>query len=78
MDDDDILATIGGPALLSIPDALRFLGDIGRSNFYEEVGDGEIELVKIGSRSFAPVTSLREVRTQAAIDANHWRLGRGR
>ena len=57
--DDDILATIGGPALLSVPDALRFLG-LGRSKFYELVGRGEIAVVKVGARTLVPMASLEK------------------
>jgi hypothetical protein len=37
--------------LYPIDVARKFLGDIGRTTFYSLVGKGEIELVRIGSRS---------------------------
>ena len=57
--DDDILTTIGGPALLRLPDACRFIG-VGRSKFYELVGRGEIEVVKVGTRTLVPKVSLEK------------------
>jgi excisionase family DNA binding protein len=57
--DNDILTAIGGPALLRLPDACRFIG-VGRSKFYELVGRGEIEVVKVGTRTLVPMTSLEQ------------------
>jgi excisionase family DNA binding protein len=57
--DEDILATLGGPALLRLPDACRFLG-LGRSKFYELVGRGEIEVVKVGTRTLVPMVNLEK------------------
>ena len=55
----DPLAAIGGPGLFRVGDACRFLG-IGRSRFYELVGEGQIELVKIGKASFVRRTFLED------------------
>lgn len=44
--------------LLPIPDAMRMLGDIGRTKAYELINDGEITKVNIGSRSFITAESL--------------------
>ena len=57
--DGDILTTIGGPALLRLPDACRFIG-VGRSKFYELVGRGDIEVVKVGARTLVPMASLEK------------------
>jgi hypothetical protein len=44
--------------LYPIDVARKFLGDIGRTTFYDKVAKGEIEIVKIGSRSMATGTGL--------------------
>lgn len=44
--------------LLPIPDAMRMLGDIGRTKAYELISGGEITKVNIGSRSFITAESL--------------------
>jgi hypothetical protein len=44
--------------LYPIDVARKFLGDIGRTTFYEKVGKGEIEIVKIGARSLATGAGL--------------------
>jgi hypothetical protein len=55
--------------LLSVSDAMRTLS-VGRTKFYELVGAGEIELVKIGSKSCAVVASIEayvdRLRTRSA------------
>ena len=57
--EDDVLAAVGGPALLRLPDACRFLG-LGRSKVYELISQGEIEVVKVGGRTLVPMASLQE------------------
>lgn len=44
--------------LYPIEVARKFLGDIGRTTFYAMVAKGEIEIVKIGSRSLATGAGL--------------------
>jgi hypothetical protein len=44
--------------LYPIEIARKFLGDIGRTTFYSLVSKGEIEIVKIGSRSLATGAGL--------------------
>jgi hypothetical protein len=44
--------------LYPIDIARKFLGNIGRTKFYDEVAKGQIEIVKIGSRSLATVAGL--------------------
>jgi hypothetical protein len=39
-------------------DAMRMLGDIGRTKLYELGDAGEIEMVKIGRRSFVTTRSI--------------------
>lgn len=57
--DEDIITTLGGPALLRLPDACRFLS-VGRSKFYQLVGNGDIEVVKVGTRTLVPMASLQK------------------
>ena len=53
--------------LYSIPDARAALGGIGHSKFYDLVAEGELQILKMGRRSFVEphvisryVESLRE------------------
>tara|TARA_R110000868_G_scaffold141226_2_gene357517 strand:- start:1190 stop:1387 length:198 start_codon:yes stop_codon:yes gene_type:complete len=43
-----------------IREACRMTG-IGRSKLYELIGEGEIEVVKIGAMTLVPVASLRKL-----------------
>ncbi len=45
------------PLLMTVTDSMRTLS-VGRTKFYELVGAGEIELVKIGNKSCAVVASI--------------------
>ena len=45
------------PILVSVPEAMRMLG-IGRTKFYQLVGAGDVQLVKIGAKSLVTVGSL--------------------
>jgi excisionase family DNA binding protein len=57
----------GGPALFRINDACRFIG-LGRSKLYELIARGEIDVVKIGSRTLVPMASLQKfVRSLPSI-----------
>ena len=47
------------PLLLGIEDAGAFVG-VKRSTIYKAIKDGELERVKIGSRTLVPVASLRK------------------
>ncbi len=44
--------------LVPVPDAQDYLGGIGRTLLYDLVNRRELELVKIGRRSFITVESL--------------------
>ena len=46
------------PISVRIPEACRLTG-IGRSKLYELIAAGEIEIVKVGTITLVPVTSLR-------------------
>ena len=59
--------------LYDIPESRAALGNIGNSKFYEIVSAGDIQLVKIGQRSFVEpdeleryVISLREKAAEKA------------
>jgi excisionase family DNA binding protein len=57
--EDDVLTLMGGPALLRLPDACRYLG-LGRSKLYELIQQQQIQIVKVGGRTLVPVVSLQE------------------
>jgi hypothetical protein len=44
------------PALVSIPEACRYLGELSRSRLYELMP--QLEVVRIGARTFLTVASL--------------------
>lgn len=46
------------PINLSIIDAARTLG-VGRSKLYELINDGQLETVKLGTRTLVRVASIR-------------------
>lgn len=48
------------PLSVRIPTAVKMIG-IGRSKFYELIQDGEIDVVKIGSATLIPLTSLERL-----------------
>ena len=53
------LEQAGRPVLLRINDACRCIG-LGRSKLYELIARGDIEVVKIGSRTLVPIVSLEK------------------
>jgi excisionase family DNA binding protein len=63
-----------GPLLLSIPEALEYLGPnaVGRTTLYEIIARGEIRTVHIGRRHLVPraaldaYVALRCAETEAA------------
>lgn len=52
------MATEDGRLLVPIPEVCKKLGDVSRTTAYKLVDDGELELVKIGRRSFVTMLSL--------------------
>ena len=46
------------PIVMRVPDACRYLG-IGRSTLYVLIGEGEIEVIKLGSSTLVLTASLR-------------------
>ncbi|AOR77350.1 hypothetical protein NRB_01340 [Novosphingobium sp. 11B] len=46
------------PLTVRIPTAVKLTG-IGRSRLYELIASGDLEIVKIGSMTLIPVSSLR-------------------
>ena len=48
----------GERMLVPIPESCKELGGISRTTAYKLVEDGELELVKIGRRSFVTMRSL--------------------
>ncbi len=52
--------TVIEPIALRVPDACRYLG-IGRSTLYVLIGQGEIEIVKVGSATLVLTASLRSL-----------------
>jgi excisionase family DNA binding protein len=47
------------PITVRVPDACRLTG-IGRSKLYELIAAGEIEIIKVGTITLIPVTSLTD------------------
>lgn len=59
-------ADFGRPLTVRIRDACRLTG-IGRSKFYELIAAGEIEIIKVGTITLVPVSSLTSfLRRKAA------------
>lgn len=52
-------AVFSRPLTVRIPEACRLTG-IGRSKLYELIADGQIEVIKVGTISLVPVSSLLE------------------
>ena len=48
------------PIAMRVPDACRYLG-IGRSTLYVLIGEGEIEIIKLGSSTLVLIESLRSL-----------------
>ncbi|MBL4865141.1 MAG: helix-turn-helix domain-containing protein [Pseudomonadales bacterium] len=46
------------PIVMRVPEACRYLG-IGRSTLYVLIGEGEIEIIKLGSSTLVLTASLR-------------------
>lgn len=48
------------PIVMRVPEACRYLG-IGRSTLYVLIGEGEIEIIKLGSSTLVLTASLRSL-----------------
>ena len=48
------------PIVMRVPEACRYLG-IGRSTLYVLIGEGEIEVIKLGSSTLVLTASLRSL-----------------
>ena len=57
---NELVGAITNRKLYSITDAAQQLGGIGRTTIYELAKRGEIEFIKIGSRSFVSDESLNQ------------------
>ena len=68
---------IGGPVLLRVNDACRCLG-LGRSKLYELIARGEIEIVKVGTRTLVPMASLERFIRRLPFMRTTGGLSRGR
>jgi hypothetical protein len=55
------------PALVSIPDAAKYMGGIGRSKFYTDILP-LLETVKFGARRFVVVESMDRLLTSLLIE----------
>lgn len=53
------------PISVRIPEACRLTG-IGRSKLYELIGEGHIDIVKVGAITLIPMESLRRLIRVAA------------
>ena len=56
------MATIdqGGPLAYSIPEAIR-VTSLGRTNIYKLIGEGRLEVRRIGRRTLIPAHSLHKL-----------------
>jgi hypothetical protein len=52
--------------LCSIPDTQVELGGLGRTSIYSLIESGDLQLVKIGARSFVTVDSIQAFVTRLA------------
>lgn len=57
------------PIALRVPEACRYLG-IGRSTLYVLIGQGEIEIAKLGSATLVLTASLRSLVERKREPAN--------
>ncbi|MEO9623873.1 MAG: helix-turn-helix domain-containing protein [Qipengyuania citrea] len=57
------------PIALRVPDACLYLG-IGRSTLYLLIGEGEVEIVKLGSSTLVLTESLRSLVERRRIRAD--------
>ena len=48
------------PIVMRVPEACRYLG-IGRSTLYVLIGEGEVEVIKLGSSTLVLTASLRSL-----------------
>jgi len=46
------------PALVSVEDARKYLGNISRAKLYEMIGAGDVRTAKIGGRRMVAVASM--------------------
>ncbi len=51
-------AAVHSPRLLSLPDAQRYLGGLGRESLYRLIRSGDLTVTKIGARTFVDVAEL--------------------
>lgn len=58
------------PLTVRIPTAVKLTG-IGRSRLYELIASGDLEIVKIGSMTLIPVSSLRALIGRARGNETH-------
>ncbi len=56
------------PLMVRIPIAVQVTG-IGRSKLYELIAAGEVDIVKVGSRTLIPVDSLKAFVQRSARNA---------
>lgn len=55
---DQALAAEPAPLTVRVETAMRMIG-LGRTKFYELIGEGEIETIKVGRSTLVIVESLR-------------------
>ncbi len=56
------------PRLFSVSDACKALGGMGRTWLYEQMRDGKIRSVKLGTRTMIPATEIDRIIVDA-LDA---------
>lgn len=53
------------PLVVSVNDARKMLGGVGRNKIYNLINDGELEAVKIGGRTLIPVAGIHALITSS-------------
>jgi excisionase family DNA binding protein len=49
------------PLAVSVNEARRLLGGLGRTKFYELINDGHLKPIKVGRRTLIPVDAIRKL-----------------
>ena len=55
------------PLAVSVPEARRHWGNVGKTSFYAAVKKYRVELVRLGGRTLVPMAEIERVLTEAKI-----------
>ncbi|MGY6643802.1 MAG: helix-turn-helix domain-containing protein [Salinarimonas sp.] len=60
------------PVAVSVREAQRLLGGIGRTKLYQLIADGKLRPLKLGRRTLIPISSINDlVHAPSARDNTH-------